>query len=296
MTIRTKSPLAAMVLMTTLWPTTSAAQPACGPDQTVLMYCTVEDGARTLNLCLSGDTINYAFGPTGGAPTLEMTRVYEDVAYAPSIHQSGAIHEHVTLFNGNYGYEMFTSSRLRTDPDAIAEGGIIVRLPDGQTQTLTCDAGTIIPNNPFDGIGQLARLAGEGQDDPLGFCLERLGPDTTAATCLRQHRDTDITRGACNPSTDTSGCWEAEAAAWEQILETRFEAALARLAALNSLIDTDTFRVAQDTWVISRNLDCEVYSPNPFAPDGGKAQCLAEYSANRVTFLEQLVRQAEFDG
>ncbi len=295
MTIGTKTCLGVLVLMGALAPTTAAARP-CTTGETVLLSCTVEEGARTLNLCLAGDTLQYAFGPTGGAPTLEMTRIFEDVAYTPFEGTGATIYEHVTLYNGNYGYEMFTSSRLRIDPDATAEGGIIVRLPNGDTQTLTCDAGTVQPNNPFDGIGVLARLTGDGQDDPLGYCLDRLGPGAPASTCLGRLRERDVTVASCDPATDDANCWGPEAAAWEALLSTRFAAALTYLPTRMDATYIETLKVAQDAWTISRNLDCEIYGPNPFAGDGGKAECLAQYAADRVTFLQDIISQAEFDG
>ena len=64
MTIRTKTALGVLVLMGALTPGIAAARP-CTVDETVLISCTVEGGARTLNLCLAGDTLHYAFGPTG---------------------------------------------------------------------------------------------------------------------------------------------------------------------------------------------------------------------------------------
>ncbi|MEJ6401358.1 lysozyme inhibitor LprI family protein [Yoonia sp. 2307UL14-13] len=298
MIIRTKTAHTALVLTIAVWPAYAPAQvaEACGRDDSLLMYCTVEGGARTLNLCLSGEVITYAFGPTNGAPTLEMIRDFQDVEYDPSVDEDGTIREQVTLFNGNYGYEMFTESRQRVDPVAIAEGGIIVRLPDGQTQTLICDAGTVAPDNPFDGIGQLAQLSGDGQEDPLGFCLARLGPDTPAATCLGRQRDIDITAGLCDPASDATDCWGSEATVWDTLIETRFAAAIADLKQTQTVDFIETLEVAQGTWAISRNLDCQVYGPNPFAADAGQAQCLAQYTADRVTFLQDLISFAEFDG
>ncbi len=295
MTIGTKTCLGVLVLMGGLAPITAAARP-CTTDETVLLSCTVEEGARTLNLCLAGDTLHYAFGPTGGAPTLEMTRIFEDVAYTPFEGTGATIYENVTLYNGNYGYEMFTSSRLRIDPNATAEGGIIVRLPNGDIQTLTCDAGTVQPNNPFDGIGVLTRLTGDGQDDPLGYCLERLSPAAPATLCIGRQREVEISNGLCDPAADASNCWAEEAAAWNTLLDTRFDAALAYLAELTEPVFLDTLKVAQDTWSISRNLDCDIYLRNPFAPDGGKAECQAIYAAARVSFLQDVVSSAEFDG
>ena len=295
MTIRATTYLGVLVLMGSLAPGLAAARP-CTSDETILLSCTVEEGARTLNLCLAGQTLHYAFGPTGGTPTLEMTRDFEDVQYTPFAGTGATIYENVTLFNGNYGYEMFTSSRLRIEPDAIADGGIIVRLPDGDTQTLSCDTDTVQPNNPFDGIGQLARLLGDGQDDPLGYCLERLSPAAPASICVGRMRDRDITVENCDPANDDTHCWGPEAAAWAALVDTRFAAALAYLPTRMDGTYLDTLKVAQDTWTISRNLDCDVYGPNPFADDGGKAECLARYSANRVTFLQEIISQAEFDG
>ncbi|MEL6840296.1 MAG: lysozyme inhibitor LprI family protein [Pseudomonadota bacterium] len=291
MTSKAMISAAKLALLTIFWPAASFAQTGCGTAET-LMHCTVEGGARTLNLCRTGDVITYAFGPTDGAPTLEMTRDFADVAYAPSVDADGTIRENVTLFNGSYGYEMFITSRNA----GIAEGGIIVRLPDGRTQTLVCDAGTIAPNNPMQGIGQLARLAGGGQDDPLAFCMARLTPDTAARTCLGQHRESDIANGTCVAANDGTNCWQGELTAWEALLAARFSEALTTLTRIENIDFIETLLVAQDAWQTSRDTDCQIYRRNPFAADAGQAQCLAEYTADRLTFLSGVISGAEFDG
>lgn len=295
MTIRAKTSPGALVLIAALGPDIADARP-CTQNETALLSCTFRAGERTLNLCLSGDTLHYAFGPTGGTPTLEMVRPFEDVRYTPFSGAGATIYENVTLYNGNTGYEMFTSSRIRVDQDALAEGGIVVLLPNGDSQTLTCDAGTVRPDNPFEGIGSLALLTGDGDDDPLGYCLARLSPATPAIACLGRQREVAITNGTCDPALDASNCWGEETAAWDALVETRFDAALAYLGSLKEPLFLDKLRVAQDTWAISRNLDCDVYAPNPLAEDGGLAECQAEYAAGRVSFLENVVAGAEFDG
>jgi len=293
MRIRAKTTPATLALLATLWPDLSAAQvaDACAPTESLLMYCTVEGGARTLNLCRAGETITYAFGPTGGTPTLEMRRAVDDVTYAPSVDPDGTVRENVTLFNGNYGYEMFTD--LRPNPGAAAEGGIIVRLPDGRTQTLRCDAGTVAPNDPFDGIGQLARLGNEDLDDPLGFCLSTRSPNAPASQCLGRLRDSIIAAGTCNPASHTTNCWQAEATAWDALVEANLTETLTALSLVVNLQFMETFLVAQETWNAGRDLDCEINRRNPDAIDQGQAQCRAEYAARRITFFESVLAGAQ---
>lgn len=295
MKIRAKTTPAILALLTAFWPGISAAQVAhsCGPTETLLMYCTVEGGARTLNLCRSGETITYAFGPTGGTPTLEMTRAFDNVSYTPSEDDDGTVRENVTLFNGNYGYEMFTASRIRTDPAALTEGGIIVLLPDGRTQTLRCDEGSVAPNDPLDGIGQLARLGEEVPDDPLGFCLSTRSPDAPASQCLGRLRDSIIVAGTCNPASHTTNCWQTEATAWDALMEAQLTETLTALSLVVNLQFMETFLVAQETWNTGRDLDCEINRRNPDAIDQGQAQCRAEYAARRIGFFESVLAGAE---
>lgn len=296
---RTSQPYAlALVLVAAYWPVTASAQPSCDDAQT-LMYCTVEGGARTLNLCRDNDIITYAFGPTGGTPTLEMTRNIADVDYAPSVGADGATRESVTLFNGNYGYEMYISAPATGNDQMATDGGIIVRLPDGRTQTILCDAGTIRPTTMTAGLGQLGQPAEDTADiteDPLGHCLAQRTAEAPARNCLGLHRESDISSGTCTPATDPNNCWQAELLIWEDRLAARFSDALDTLTHIEPIDFIERLLIAQDTWLTARDTDCQISRRNPFVPDEGRAQCLAEYTADRITFLDGVVSGAEFDG
>jgi len=56
------------------------AAAAC--DQSIAT-CTFNDGAKTLNVCLSGNTATYAFGPANGAPELALKASLASLDYTP---------------------------------------------------------------------------------------------------------------------------------------------------------------------------------------------------------------------
>lgn len=151
--------LCAAVLISLSSPSWGQAAEACGSADDHLFYCTFDESARKVGLCHYDGNITYEFGPVDGSPELSMTRPVRDVQYTPFSWASRTIFESVALFNGDTRYEVFAST-ARGPYDGLTEGGIVVTLPNQSPLTLTCDAGSVWPKDPFDGIGQIGSFIG----------------------------------------------------------------------------------------------------------------------------------------
>lgn len=112
----------------------------CGADETTVLDCTTRGGRNTLNVCLSGETIRYAYGPRGAVPELQLTDSVTGVEHRPWAGIGRAIWESTTFRNAGYAYEVFLSvDRMSENPGA--EGGVTVSRGDEVLATVTCDPG-----------------------------------------------------------------------------------------------------------------------------------------------------------
>lgn len=114
----------------------------CGADETTVLDCTTRGGRNTLNVCLSGETIRYAYGPRGAVPELQLTDSVTGVEHRPWAGIGRAIWESTTFRNAGYAYEVFLSvDRMSENPGA--EGGVTVSRGDEVLATVTCDPGSV---------------------------------------------------------------------------------------------------------------------------------------------------------
>lgn len=274
-------------------PTVSSAQitAVCG-SQDLLFHCTFNDGAKLVELCLSDQTISYSFGANANQPELSLKASVFDVDYVPYGWASNTIYESVQLYNGNTGYEVF-SSVPRGENNAAAEGGITVTLPDQSRQTLTCDAGSVLPNDPLDGIGQLIQFAADEGGPLLARCLNT---SSDATACIGIVQNDDVSKGRCSPSNDETECWRMEQTAWDAVLADAFQATFDIVLQEQGEAYANALRAAQDNWSTTRDLDCAVYWTLLFARDVGNANCNAIYAAKRIDFLRYVAGIADFQG
>ncbi len=282
----------AWALIGLLFPAPVSAQvgAVCG-DQDLLFHCAF-DNQKSLALCLSGTTINYTFGANINRPELSLERDFARVDYTPYSWASNTIFESVTLYNGDTSYEVF-STLPRGENMGAAEGGITVILPNQTPVTLTCDAGSVLPNDPIDGIGQLTRFTEGSGFALLSACLETTDDATSCIGAVQQVRVQDF---GCTPGQDPGDCWGAEAEAWNLILQQREAIAYAAVTQTQGDAFAQDLRDAQTIWQKSRTLDCTLNGDLVFAADGGVALCLSRRAAARIGFLASVVATAEFDG
>lgn len=128
---------------------------ACGSADDHLFSCTFNGGAQKVGLCHYDGVLTYEFGPANSPPELTMVRSVQDVEYTPFSWASRTIFESVMLLNSDTRYEVFSSTQ-RGRYDGITNGGIVVTLPHKPSITLNCDAGSVWPADPFEGIRQIA--------------------------------------------------------------------------------------------------------------------------------------------
>lgn len=130
------------------------AHAACQGD--TVFSCRI--GAKLLEVCHSGDTLTYAFGPEG-RPELALSQPLQTVAFTPWPGIGSEIWETVAFPSQDHVYEVWTS--VRRDPEATygLRGGVSVLKGEELVVQLVCDPGT--PSQSLDviydlkvGIGQ----------------------------------------------------------------------------------------------------------------------------------------------
>lgn len=294
MQIAPRSYVSALALLVLLMPGQASAQAgeACGTAGTLLMHCTFDRGAKQVGVCLTDDIVSYQFGPDLSVPELLLSSSFADLDYVPYGWASNTIHEGVMFRNGNTTYEVYAS--IPRGPDAgAAEGGILVTSPDGSRTDLSCDQGSVYPNDPLEGIGKLEDLISGNGYLLLQTCLD--GTDNPQ-TCVGRVRALEVKLNRCIIGADQTGCWTTEAAAWDILVRNYASYGQAILADLQGDAFAEQLRAGQDSWNTTRTFDCDLLLTLPFAGDGGAAKCSAAYTAERLRFLQEVVRMAEFDG
>lgn len=288
------SSVRAVALLALLWPADATAQAAeaCGTADTLLMYCTVNDGQKQVAVCQFQDMVSYAFGAQFSDPELRLVSNVADIAYVPFSWASNTIFESVTFHNGNTTYEVHAAAPRGAD-GGTAEGGIVVTRPDQSQVSLSCDPGSVWPSDPLDGLGQLTAVIRGDREIGLRRCIDNA---EDPASCLGSVRAIDFQQARCNDEEQITDCWAMEQRAWEAALAAVFEVALTKVKTLQGEAFAQQLRAAQDGWDRNRELDCELAHTLPLAGDGGTAFCHAQYAAQRITFLRQVVSGAEFDG
>jgi len=107
-----------------------------------LMACSFDDGAKTVQVCLSFDQVTYTYGPKFGDPELTLSENVTTIDYLPWPGVGSAIWETVTFYNGDYSYEVLAG--FERDPENPQSfGGISVRRDDEEVANLTCDPDSV---------------------------------------------------------------------------------------------------------------------------------------------------------
>jgi hypothetical protein len=105
-----------------------------------------------------------------------------------------------------------------------------------------------------------------------------------------------VIQDRCFEEQQITACWTTERDAWNRILSDMVVIALEEVTALQGDAFAQRLRAAQDSWELTRSLDCELALTLPFAGDGGDAKCNAQYAAKRIKFLQDVISGAEFQG
>lgn len=121
--------------------TAGPAGAACLPDETTVLSCTARNGAKTIDMCMAGGYVRYAFGPRGGAPELTLSVPVRDIEHHPWNGIGRSIWESTTFRNAGHAYEVYISV------DRVAEnnptsGGVTVLNSGTPIAQVDCDPGT----------------------------------------------------------------------------------------------------------------------------------------------------------
>lgn len=266
--------------------TTSAAAQNDVP--TTVFECTLNGGANTVNIdAFPSNDLRYSYANAVGQLELNIDSHITQVTYSPFAWDSPEITESVTFYNGDTSYEVFSR---RVSPDRTT-GGIIVTTPAGARTELPCDAYSISPGHPQINIGQLAQRY-DPNHDPFRKCLAGTGP---ATTCVGVYTTACLSSALADASEDA--CLTAELTLWEALLDQTRAAAMDMAQARQ--FGTDELTQAKPIWEASRDHDCDMAAWTVYDPfDGklGKLMCLADVTAQRVTFLRHHINGMEFDG
>lgn len=98
-------------------------------------------GKKQLELCLTGESVTYSFGPAG-KPEMQITTAITDTAYQPWSGVGRAMWDAVSFTNKGTTYEVWTSID-RLDPQAVWEGGVNVLKNGNPITSLECAKGTV---------------------------------------------------------------------------------------------------------------------------------------------------------
>ncbi|MEJ6401456.1 hypothetical protein [Yoonia sp. 2307UL14-13] len=281
-----------------VFPNMGAAQAAdaCRNGSTVLMHCTFDDGAKQVALCRSDDIVSYAFGADLDRPELSLSSTISDLQAVPFNRVSGSYFEQIRFYNGDTSYEVSAavfSYGNKNETVRIAEGRIRVNSPGGRGAMLACDGGSVTPDTPRNGIGQIASVATAGGIDLLSNCVND-NPDPQS--CLGIVQAADIRDHHCKVGQDWTDCWAHESMVWQAILNESEASAIAAITNNQGDAGDTAISYAQGIWRESHQLDCALSGTLPFAADGGMARCIAERNAERIGFLRSAVAFDEFDG
>lgn len=133
--------------------TTTTASATC-PGSTTIFACTTTKG-KAVEVCDSGDTLQYSFGKKGDAPELAIS-VPRSMASTYQWDGTGSnIAYSVQIPNGNTVYEVFTAvNRMSDEHDMTA--GINVEVAGKRAATLACQTETLV--HDLEGVDLKATL------------------------------------------------------------------------------------------------------------------------------------------
>lgn len=138
-----------------IFPATAFA--GCASNMTTLVSCTAGNGDKALDVCSDGTHVLYRFGTSGQTPNLELIRSILDVDVTPWSGVGSSIWESVTLHNGAFSYEAFSSVARSPEAPAIS-GGVDVFEDGSPVASVQCDAGSVQTN--IDALFEMREAAG----------------------------------------------------------------------------------------------------------------------------------------
>lgn len=113
---------------------------ACSGGTTVL-DCTARGGAKSLQVCIQGDQVTYAYGPMAGPADLQLSVSVTAAENQPWAGVGRSIWEATTFRNAGYAYETWISVDRLSETNE-ASGGVTVMQGEKTLAQIACDPGT----------------------------------------------------------------------------------------------------------------------------------------------------------
>lgn len=134
----------------------------CTNAEKVVFSCTIKGGAKALDVCHQYGEARYRYGPTGGAPELELREWIGDLEYYPWPGVGSSIYEEVGFYNGDVRYAVWSSVERNPEVNYPISGGVTVTNGDRTLADLRCDVGSVTTR--IDGLFE--------QKEIEGFCWD----------------------------------------------------------------------------------------------------------------------------
>lgn len=120
----------------------SADSPAACTNSKLVFVCTTTKG-KTVEVCDSGDTLQYRFGKKGQPSELSLSVPRSEASTFQWDGRGSNINYSVQIPNGNTVYEVFTSMDRMSDEHDIVSGINVKKADDQLVATLTCVDDTV---------------------------------------------------------------------------------------------------------------------------------------------------------
>jgi len=120
-----------------------APLPGWACDGALVMSCTARQGARVVEICLTGGDFVYTYGPPGRAPELSLREPLANGTLYPWQGFGRAIAETIAFYTGDFRYEVsYSVDRLLEGQPT--DGSVRVTRTDAEVAFIACDPGSTV--------------------------------------------------------------------------------------------------------------------------------------------------------
>lgn len=259
----------------------------------VLFHCALNNAQNEAKVILHADDgLTYSYVGPDGRLQMSLESTVAEVSLRPLVWRFEDPIERVTFTNGDTSYQVYRQlSRGELGRAVEVMGGVVVTSPSGDREVLQCDQYRIWPRASASGLTEIAKRIDQDHrmfDDCVSqarrrsYCFEVV--ESICSADDRTHPDKQLV------------CWGYYADRLDVLQSEAFQTAFERAGA-NGL-DTSALSVAQELWLQSRRADCDAASGviyNPLDNEIGQQNCMAEYSARRIDFLDAYTAKIDLE-
>ena len=117
------------------------ANAACQVGTQPVLSCTLSGGRNTLDVCLDGEFLSYAYGKAGKTAELELVSHVKDAGYVPWNGIGRSIYEEASFRNRDVTYTVWFAVDRMAEGNPVS-GGVVVLQNEAELASLHCDEGT----------------------------------------------------------------------------------------------------------------------------------------------------------